>query len=53
MVGEQFKILDGARVPTRPVNLNRLQVNTAGGAAGLVLGLMLAAVASRKPRHDA
>ncbi len=37
-IGEQFRILDPARVPERPFSPNRLRLNTAGALAGLVLG---------------
>ena len=37
-IGEQFRILDPARVPERPFSPDRLKLNTAGALAGLVLG---------------
>jgi polysaccharide chain length determinant protein (PEP-CTERM system associated) len=43
-VGEQFRILDSARVPDRPVTPVRRTISAAGAAAGLILGLMLAAL---------
>jgi uncharacterized protein involved in exopolysaccharide biosynthesis len=42
--GEQFRILDAARIPQRPFSPNRLMMNVAGALAGLVLGLGLAAL---------
>jgi capsular polysaccharide biosynthesis protein len=38
-IGEQFKILDPARVPERPFSPNRRLIMAAGSAVGLVLGL--------------
>ena len=43
-VGEQFRVLDPARVPERPYSPNRLQLNLMGAAFGLVLGLGMLAV---------
>lgn len=43
-ISEQFRIIDTARLPTRPVNPNRLQINVAGLAAGLLIGLGLVAL---------
>ena len=43
-IGEQFKIIDGARLPERPISPNRLQINLLGIIAGLALGLGLAAL---------
>jgi uncharacterized protein involved in exopolysaccharide biosynthesis len=41
--GEQFKILDPARVPEQPFSPNRLQINLLGLVVGLGLGVGLAA----------
>lgn len=41
-VGEQFKVLDPARLPVRPHTPNRPAIAGMGLAAGLVLGLTLA-----------
>jgi polysaccharide chain length determinant protein (PEP-CTERM system associated) len=41
-VGEQFRILDPARVPTTPVGPKRLQITAIGTVAGLALGVLLA-----------
>ena len=38
-IGEQFKILDPARVPERPFSPNRLRIIAMGAALGLGLGL--------------
>jgi capsular polysaccharide biosynthesis protein len=43
-VGEQFRVLDPARPPVRPVGVRRLQVNAMASFAGLALGLALAAL---------
>jgi len=40
-IGEQFKILDPARVPERPFSPNRLLINVGGAGGGLALGLLL------------
>jgi polysaccharide chain length determinant protein (PEP-CTERM system associated) len=44
-IGERFNILDSPRVPLKPHSPNRLQINLAGSAAGLGLGLMLIGLA--------
>ncbi len=41
-IGEQFKVLDPARVPQTPFSPNRLQLNLMGLLAGLGFGLGLA-----------
>jgi len=46
-LGEQFRIVEGARVPERPVGPSRLGVNVAGAFAGLGLGFVLVAVRGR------
>jgi polysaccharide chain length determinant protein (PEP-CTERM system associated) len=43
-IGEQFKIIDGARLPERPVSPNRVRYNLMGLLAGLALGLGLVAL---------
>jgi polysaccharide chain length determinant protein (PEP-CTERM system associated) len=40
-IGEQFKILDPARLPERPTSPNRPQLHAMGVAAGLGFGLVL------------
>ena len=40
-IGEQFRILDPARVPERPFSPNRLRLNSLGTLAGTALGLGL------------
>jgi polysaccharide chain length determinant protein (PEP-CTERM system associated) len=40
-IGEQFRVLDPARVPERPFSPNVLVITAAGAAGGLVLGLMM------------
>jgi len=40
-IGEQFRMLDPARLPERPISPNRLQINAVGATAGLVCGLAL------------
>ena len=43
-IGEQFVILDPARVPDKPISPIRFQINAIGAVAGLVLGLGLIAL---------
>lgn len=43
-IGEQFSIIDAARVPERPFSPNRARYNGMGAAAGLALGLLLVAL---------
>jgi len=43
-IGEQFKILDPARLPERPTSPNRPQLHTMGLAAGIGFGLALMAL---------
>jgi capsular polysaccharide biosynthesis protein len=38
-VGEQFRVLDPARVPAQPFSPNRMRINLLGIAAGLLIGL--------------
>jgi polysaccharide chain length determinant protein (PEP-CTERM system associated) len=40
-IGEQFKVLDPARLPERPVSPDRLYINSIGALAGLGFGLGL------------
>ena len=40
-IGEQFKLLDPARVPDRPFSPNRLMINLSGAGFGLFLGLAI------------
>jgi len=40
--GEQFKVLDPARLPQKPYSPNRIRIVAMGFGAGLVLGLALA-----------
>jgi polysaccharide chain length determinant protein (PEP-CTERM system associated) len=42
-IGEQFKIIDGARLPERPVSPDRFRINMFGILGGLGLGLALVA----------
>jgi len=46
-IGDQFKIVEGARVPERPVGPTRTSVNVMGTLAGLGLGFVLVAVRGR------
>ena len=40
-IGEQFRVLDPAQVPLRPLSPQRLIINAGGLALGLVIGLLL------------
>jgi polysaccharide chain length determinant protein (PEP-CTERM system associated) len=44
-IGEQFRLLDPARMPERPFSPNRILIAIAGAAGGLALGLLIAALA--------
>jgi polysaccharide chain length determinant protein (PEP-CTERM system associated) len=39
-IGEQFKVLDPARVPERPVSPNRIAITAGGAIGGLLLGIV-------------
>jgi polysaccharide chain length determinant protein (PEP-CTERM system associated) len=43
-IGEQFRILDGARLPERPISPDRLRINLMGILGGFAIGLGLAAL---------
>ena len=43
-VGEQFRVLDPPRVPSRPISPNRMVISGVGLGGGLVLGLLLVAL---------
>jgi uncharacterized protein involved in exopolysaccharide biosynthesis len=47
-IGEQFKLLDPARIPDAPFAPNHLKVNAAGAGAGLVLGIALIGFTTRR-----
>jgi polysaccharide chain length determinant protein (PEP-CTERM system associated) len=40
-IGEQFKVLDPARLPQRPISPNRPQINAVGALGGIAVGLGL------------
>ena len=40
-IGEQFKVIDGARLPERPFSPDRLRINLMGLGAGFAFGLAL------------
>jgi polysaccharide chain length determinant protein (PEP-CTERM system associated) len=42
-IGEQFKVIDGARLPERPISPDRFRINMFGILGGLALGLGLVA----------
>ena len=43
-IGEQFKVIDGARLPERPISPDRVRINLFGLLGGLGLGLALVAL---------
>jgi polysaccharide chain length determinant protein (PEP-CTERM system associated) len=43
-IGEQFRVLDPARLPIRPTGIKRVQVNGLGALGGLFLGIAVAAL---------
>jgi polysaccharide chain length determinant protein (PEP-CTERM system associated) len=43
-IGEQFKVIDPARIPERPFSPDRTRYNAMGAAAGLAIGLLLVAL---------
>ena len=43
-IGEQFKVIDAARLPGQPFSPNRLQINSLGVGVGLVFSLALIAL---------
>jgi uncharacterized protein involved in exopolysaccharide biosynthesis len=47
-IGEQFRLLEGARLPTRPEGPDRLSVSLFGATAGLGLGLVLMLASSKR-----
>jgi uncharacterized protein involved in exopolysaccharide biosynthesis len=49
-VGEQFKILDPARLPEAPIGPSKTAVNIGGTLAGLTLGLVMMGVWSRRKK---
>jgi polysaccharide chain length determinant protein (PEP-CTERM system associated) len=48
--GEQFRLVDPARIPERPVSPNRRRIVAMGVAAGLALGLALAGLLEYRDR---
>lgn len=43
-IGQQFRVIDAARLPERPISPNRSRINLLGLLAGLALGIGLAAL---------
>jgi uncharacterized protein involved in exopolysaccharide biosynthesis len=51
-IGEQFKILDPARLPEAPVGPSKTTVNLAGTLAGLGFGVVMVAVSMRQKKSQ-
>jgi protein tyrosine kinase modulator len=54
-IGEQFRVVDPARVPEVPISPNRLVINAIGAVLGLLLGLgtaVLLEIFDKTPRTD-
>jgi capsular polysaccharide biosynthesis protein len=49
-IGEQFRMLDPARLPERPISPNRAQIDAFGAVGGLVVGLGLIALLEYRDR---
>jgi polysaccharide chain length determinant protein (PEP-CTERM system associated) len=49
-IGEQFRVLEPARLPERPISPNRMQINTMGALGGLSLGMALVLLLEYKDR---
>jgi polysaccharide chain length determinant protein (PEP-CTERM system associated) len=49
-IGEQFRLLEPARLPERPISPNRPQIYTMGALGGLALGLGLALLLDYRDR---
>jgi polysaccharide chain length determinant protein (PEP-CTERM system associated) len=49
-IGEQFRLLEPARLPERPISPNRPQIYTMGALGGLALGLGLALLLEYRDR---
>jgi polysaccharide chain length determinant protein (PEP-CTERM system associated) len=49
-IGEQFQVLDPARVPVTPLTVNRVEINGMGAMIGLGVGVMLAGLLELRDR---
>jgi capsular polysaccharide biosynthesis protein len=49
-IGEQFEVIDPARLPERPFSPDRSMLNTIGMGAGLAVGLVLVALLEYRDR---
>jgi uncharacterized protein involved in exopolysaccharide biosynthesis len=52
-IGENFKLLDPARLPETPIGLSHRTVNVIGALSGLIFGLVLAGFASGRKQDAA
>jgi uncharacterized protein involved in exopolysaccharide biosynthesis len=48
-IGEQFRIIDPARIPERPEGPDRLNIGLYGAGVGLVAGLLMMFAAAMRP----
>jgi uncharacterized protein involved in exopolysaccharide biosynthesis len=51
-IGEEFKIIDPARLPERPVGPRRASVNVMGGLAGLTIALAFVGISSARQKAE-
>jgi uncharacterized protein involved in exopolysaccharide biosynthesis len=49
-IGEQFRLIDAARMPDRPVGPSRVTINAAGAFGGLALGMVLVGIRGRRSK---
>jgi polysaccharide chain length determinant protein (PEP-CTERM system associated) len=49
-IGEQFKLIDPARLPERPISPNRAQIDLLGALGGLTIGLGLVVLVEYRDR---
>jgi len=50
-IGEQFKILDPARLPGAPIGPSKTAVDVAGALGGLALGVVMLGISTRQKKQ--